>query len=316
VEISMAQTRLLRTLGVSISLLLVSVSFLRAADSADVRLGGGRYTSLLGLAYAGDLTSSDNLGLEANIDFNTITHTARPDESSDLGMKLDWMGQNAWSGDVGLDGSTDTRDATSEGGFSFSCTYLIGRRAHGDIPDSQFMAFTFGAGFHTYKVDVGDDTVLAFTQSGKSLDIDAKGDLNLSQFAPTFGLDVPFDSGHVVPSISYTLDTYSANPNVVANIVEQQVLLGPDAGRVYSLVAQFYREAWNFGLSVDLPWDLNLNGTWNHAKLVTDDTWQDMPSITLTEQFSEAWSGHLAWSSIVVEEISTPQWEIGAGYSW
>jgi hypothetical protein len=140
--------------------------------------------------------------------------------------------------------------------------------------------------------------------------------LNLTQLSPNLGLELPLFGGHVIPSLTYTKYYYSPKPNLVAEELEQDELLGPGAGRVYNLASQIYWQEWNFGLSLDLPWDLTLSGAWIHAELVSSSEWQDMPSLTLAAKFGEHWSAHVAWSTVIVQGISSPQGELGAGYQW
>jgi hypothetical protein len=301
------------------ALLLLSGALL-AADSVDLRVGAGPDTSLAGLAGSVDLDPSASLALEANVDFNKITRTAKPDESTDGGLDLDWTSQGAWSGVVGIDGSVDTRDATSNFGPTLSGSWTLAQDGHSDamaVPDvtaGEILALTLGAGLQDYRVDVGDDTEVA-TQSGHAA-VNAKGVLSLSQLAPSLGLELPLFNGQVLSSLSYTKDYYSSNPTLVARELEQVELLGSGAGRVYSLAAQVYWQEWDFGLAIELPCNLTLNAGWDHAELVSSSEWQDLPSAGLSAKFGDHWSAHLTWSTLIVQGISSPQGEAGAGYQW
>lgn len=305
-------------LALSAALLCLFASRL-AGDSVDLRLGAGPDSGLAGAAFSTAMEKDGSLSMDGNLDFNTITHTAKPDETTDASLKLLWNGKQAWSGLLSLDGTDDTRNATSSGGGTLTATWTLRQRDGGEKAEdagAEVLALTFGAGLHDYKVDLGGDTVLAYTQSGQSLDVDKKGILTLPQFTPTLGLEVPFMDGRLTPSLTYTYYRYADSPTLVANVVEQEVLLGPGAGRVYSLVAQFYRQSWNWGLALDLPWDLVLTASWTHSELVTGSQWQDMPSLNLAALFGEHWTAHLAWSSVIVRGLSSPQTELGAGYLW
>jgi hypothetical protein len=314
----MTRTKARKRLALAGCLMLWAAS-LAAADSLDFKLGAGPDSKLAGAAFSAAMDKDNTLSLDGNIDFNTITHTAKPDETTDASLKLDWSGKEAWSGVASIDGTDDTRNATTSGGVTLSGTWTLrrpGDAGQADEGNSEILALTLGAGLSDYKVDLAGNSVLAYTQSGKGYTVDHKGILTLPQFAPSLGVEVPLFDGTLTPSVTYTYDHYGANPKAVANVLEQQVLLGPGAGRVYSLVTQIYRQSWNWQLALNLPWNLILTGTWVHSELVTGSVWQDMPSISLAATFGEHWSGHVTWSSIVVDGAASPQTELGAGYQW
>ena len=308
---------LLRALGMGLALGLAAPV---AAATVDLRLGAGAYTGLAGLAASADLGSSGRWVLEGDVNVNTVTRTAFPDQSTDAALKLDLNGR-AFNGAVGIDGYTDTRSAISMGGMTLAAGWTWrqakGREAEAeDEPGAERLAVGLELGLHAYKVDLGGNTRLAYTEAGQGLPIDDKGQLSVTQFAPTLSLELPLWAGTLLPSASYTRYFYSADASLVADEVEQSVLLGPGAGRVRNLAAQFYRQAWSLGLSAPLPWGLSLSAVWARQQLISRDGWMDSPSATLAAELGAHWDAHLGWNATVDLGVMSAQGELGLGFRW
>jgi hypothetical protein len=287
------------------------------AASVDLRLGAGPYTGLAGLAASVDLGSSGRWSLDGDVNVNTVTRTAVPDQSTDAALKLGFQGR-ALNGSLGLDGYTDTRSAVSMGGLTLGGGWTWHRPGGRDDadPGAERLAVGLELGLHTYKVDLGGNTRLAYVEGGQSLPVNAKGELNLTQLAPGLSVELPLFGGALNPSASYTRYFYSSDATLVADEVEQGVLLGPGAGRVQSAVAQFYRQAWSLGLSAPLPWSLSLSATWARQQLVSSGGWMDTPNATLAAELGQHWDAHLTWSATIDQGAMQPQGELGVGFRW
>jgi hypothetical protein len=293
----------------------------RGAGSVEARASGGTGQVGAGASASADLGAKGRWTLSVSDDFINVTGTSAPSRTDEASLGLSYADGDPWQSKLGVDYSDDSVNKVAYAGPSFGLTYSAPApdaatddgQGGGDDDAASPWTLSFDASIHAYRVDLGANATQNKTRAGVPYSLqDDDGTLDLTQFCPLLGWELPLFRGRAALSLGYGHDFYDKDPVVVASLIARRLTVGSGSGRAGTMVGALYTDSASVGATLKLGAGLTLGLQGSDSQLVSPAIWAQVAEASLNGQWG-SYSARAAWDDTFQAGTATPELSVSVG---